>query len=121
MPVVLCATTHCGKPLGEVDLSVLAGRPRPVWRIRPGWSWHKGILEYRDETYRSERGLAYEMTGHEFAPAGGRLTPAGLELVREADLPLCVRCPHCHRPRWISVDLHTRSDRDAPARPSLIS
>lgn len=105
MPLVLCATTHCGKPLGEVGISILSGHPKPVWRIQPGWTWRKGILERVDETLRQERAVAYEATGAE------RLIP-GMGIAREADLPLCVRCPHCHRPRWVSGDLQVRSNQD---------
>jgi hypothetical protein len=112
MPIVLCATTHCGKPLGEVDVSMLTGRPRPVWKIRPGWTWVKGILERVDETYRQERSLVHEMIGQEVIPIGTRFSPRGMDIFREADLPLCVRCPHCHRPRWVSAGLEIRPNSD---------
>lgn len=112
MPIVLCATTHCGQPLGEVGLSIVSGNPKAVWKIRPGWTWRKGILERVDESSRQERSLAYEMTGREYAPSGGRVVPIGMGLLREADLPICVRCPHCHRPRWVSADLEIRSNQD---------
>jgi len=109
---VRCSTTHCGHLLGEVGISEVLSKPRPVWRIQPGWTWRNGILERIDETARQERSLAYEVTGREFIPAGGRFTPAGLNLTREAELPIAVRCPQCHRPRWVDADLTPRSNRD---------
>lgn len=76
-------------------------RVKPVWRIRPGWMFRKGILEFVDEGLRSERMLAH-------ATLGLDRSVQGLGFKREADLPICVRCPHCHRLRWVVPDLYYR-------------
>jgi hypothetical protein len=93
---------QCGGRLGQVGPSILSGNPRPVWRIEPGWSWSdthlgRGTLECRDETFTSERRLYHELTG-------GR-RPEGMAMLRECDLPICIRCPKCHRTRWVSPDV----------------
>lgn len=112
MPNVICATTHCDQVIGEVGISARSGNLQPVWRIQPGWTWIKGILTYCDESYRQERGLVYEMTGREFIQRGMRFAPSGIGVLREVDLPICVRCPKCRRPRWVSGSLQVRPNQD---------
>ena len=91
---IRCSDDRCAQALGVVGPSIRSGNPKPVWRIRPGWSFKAGILEHVDETFYSERRLYHELTG------GAR--PQGLAMLRECDLPLCVRCPRCHRMRWVA-------------------
>lgn len=100
--VISCANGQCGQQLGTVGPSVRSGNPRPVWKIRPGWVFpssgpSRGVLEYVDETYKSERRMYHEVTGG--------LRPEGMGMFRECDLPLCVRCPRCHRMRWVAPDV----------------
>lgn len=99
MITVFC---QCGERLGRVGPSILSGNPRPVWKIEPGWGWSdthlgRGTLERRDETFYAERRLYHELVN-------GR-RPEGLALLRECDLPICVRCPRCHRMKWMAPDI----------------
>lgn len=96
---ILCAGADCGELLGEIGPTATALQgPRLVWRIRPGWTWRDGALTFDDHTFRSERQLLHETTGRQ------RLA-VGLALGRECELPLRVRCPKCHRVRWVTPDL----------------
>lgn len=96
---VFCAGSDCGDLLGAIGPSSISDKAgRPVWRIQPGWSWVDGALTFNDFTYRSERQLLHEMTGRQ------RMV-VGAALARECDLPLRVRCPKCHRTRWVTPDL----------------
>jgi hypothetical protein len=93
---IACSDDRCAQALGVIGPSIRSGNPRPVWRIRPGWMFTNGILEHIDERLSSERRLYHEVTG-------GR-RPVGVAMIRECDLPLCVRCPRCHRMRWVAPD-----------------
>lgn len=96
---VLCAGSDCRQELGTVGISATALQgPKPVWRIQPGWGWHDGALDFRDDTLRSERRLLHEMVGRE------RLV-VGMALGRECDLPIRVRCPRCHRVRIVTPEM----------------
>lgn len=97
---IICGSTHCGYALGMVDISIRGSNPHPVWYIQPGWYWKQGILEFGDNSMRAERQLL-----HEF---GRDRLSEGVKLAREANLPICVRCPKCHRPRWIPPDVFSR-------------
>lgn len=97
-------TVHCGscsERLGVIGPSARSGNPRPVWKIEPGWTWSdthlgRGVLERRDQTFAAERRLYHEITG-------GRV-PEGIAVSRECDLPIVVRCPRCHKVRWVAPD-----------------
>ncbi len=99
---VFCAGSDCGHLLGEIGPSLvnLQG-PRLVWRIQPGWGWHDGALTFNDFNLQQERRLLHETTGRQ------RLA-VGLALARECDLPLRVRCPQCHRVRFVTPELLIR-------------
>lgn len=101
---IFCAGSDCGDPLGEIvpTMTALSG-PRLVWRIEPGWTWRDGALAFDDFTCRQERQLLHETTGRD------RMV-VGAALARECDLPLRVRCPKCHRVRWVTPDLVLRAN-----------
>jgi hypothetical protein len=104
MITIHCA--NCSQRLGQVGPSIRSGNRRPVWKIEPGWTWSdthlgRGTLERRDESYRAERRLYHEITGG--------LRPEGLGMLRECDLPICVRCPKCRRLKWIAPDVAFRA------------
>jgi hypothetical protein len=101
---VHCAGSDCAELLGEIGSSLTALQgPRLVWRIQPGWAWTDGCLTFNDFTLRQERHLLHETTGRE------RMI-VGAALARECDLPLRVRCPACHRVRWVTPDLVLRAN-----------
>lgn len=82
--------------------------PNPVWRIRPGWRWRfpsgvreglgNGILEFSDQSLEGERRLHHEAFG-------GRFSDDRLGVVREVNLPVVVRCPKCHRLRYVRPEV----------------
>jgi hypothetical protein len=103
---VITVFCQCEYRLGQVGPSIRSGNTRPVWKIEPGWTWSdthlgRGTLERRDETYRAERRLYHEITND--------LRPEGLAMLRECDLPICVKCPKCHRLRWVAPDVALRA------------
>lgn len=99
---VLCAGSDCRQELGVVAPSATALQgPKLVWRIRPGWGWRDGALDYSDADCRMERQLLHETTGRQ------RMS-VGLALSRECDLPVRVRCPRCHRVRIVTPEMLLR-------------
>ena len=112
---ILCGGTQCGLYLGDVGPSAISMKPGPVWYIQPGWDWAfplgtRGqplgcaILERRDASRQAERRLAHEIYA---VPDGTRLDER-ISVAREANLPIVVRCPGCHRLRFIPPEVVTR-------------
>jgi len=73
--------------------------PKPVWRIEQGWTWKQGILERSDFTLRNERKLIHETFGH---------IESRVNVAREVNLPVVVRCPKCHGLRLVQPDVVLR-------------
>ena len=117
---ILCGGAQCGEYLGDVGPSVVGMKTGPVWYIRPGWCWvfppgtrgqplGRAILERRDDTGRAERELIHARYGLT-VPAGARLQlDQRVSVGREVDLPVVVRCPRCHRLRYVTPEAVLRS------------
>lgn len=95
---IFCGGAQCGHLLGEIGASVVGRNPNPVWRIQPGWRWRTGILERNDESLEQERRLAHETFGVQ------RISDGRVAIGREVNLPVVVRCPNCHRLRYVQPD-----------------
>lgn len=103
---VACADSRCGRKLGDIGMSIVGMKARAVWFIRPGWMFRNGILEFVDETQRSEARLAHEALGPQLSQLQQTSALRGLHMSREVDLPVCVRCPHCRRLRFVEPNLY---------------
>ena len=114
---ILCGGAQCGEYLGDVGPSAVQMKPGPVWFIKPGWRWvfpagvrgqplGRAILERRDEEHRAERELIHGVYGVQ------RISDERVGVAREVALPVVVRCPQCHRLRYVTPD--------AALRPALI-
>lgn len=101
--------------------------PQPVWYIRPGWRWvfppgargqplHTAILERVDDTQRSERQLLHAVYGSGAAIQSALAQNPGVGVAREASLPIVVRCPKCHRLRYVPPDVLSRAIQPAERR-----
>jgi len=114
---ILCGGAQCGEYLGDVGPSVVGMRGGVlVWRIAPGWRWvfptrgeplRSGILERVDEERRAERQLMHEVFGGRPDVRSALAKGSGVGVAREANLPIVVRCPKCHRLRYVPADVAT--------------
>ena len=110
---ILCGGAQCGHYLGDVGPSVVGMKSAPVWRIDPGWQWRfplgvrgqplgSAILEFVGEP-RPELQLAHEAFGVH------RIGDSRVSIAREVNLPIVVRCPKCHRLRYVPLDVLSRA------------
>lgn len=125
---ILCGGAQCGEYLGDVGPSHVQLNPHLVWRIQPGWRWtfppgtrgeplQCGILERIDDTHRSERRLLHEVYGNGQAIQSALAKSPQVGVAREANLPVVVRCPKCHRLRYVPADVATQA---APVERRLV-
>jgi len=73
--------------------------PHPVWRIQPGWVWRQGTLERVDQDLAQQSRLIHATWGR---------TDGRVNVAREANLPIVVRCPKCHGLRLVMPDVVLR-------------
>ena len=117
---ILCGGAQCGEYLGDIGPSAAQMNPHPVWRIRPGWRWvfppgvrgqplASAILERVDDAQRSERQLRHEVYGAGAAIQSALTKSAAVGVAREANLPVVIRCPKCHRLRYVPPDAVARA------------
>jgi hypothetical protein len=118
---ILCGGAQCGEYLGDVGPSVVQRNPNPVWYIRQGWKWvfppgtrgeplGRGILERADDTGRAERRLIHEVYSVQ------SIDDHRVGVQRETNLPVVVRCPKCHRLRYVPADVVTRAIQPVQSR-----
>lgn len=114
--LVYCGTTHCGQFLGEVTSSTLGQSNHAVWKIQPGWFWNRQrILEFGDNNFRNERELLQKTVGRQRLVEG-----VGIGREVRLDAAICVKCPKCHRTRWVPPDLGLRVSAGASARQPVV-
>jgi hypothetical protein len=113
---VHCGSTLCGQLLGEVTTSTLGQGDQPVWKIAPGWFWNRDhVLEFGDTSFRSERSLLEKTVGRQRLVEG-----VGISREVRLDAAICVKCPKCHRTRWIPPDLYLRARSGISARQPVL-
>lgn len=98
---------HCEETLGMIRRTEIGLKDyRWAWAIQPGWNWRDGALDRADETFRHERQLLHETLG--------RQRPIErVNIGREVDLPVRVRCPKCHRTAIIGEPAPGRAPANA--------